>query len=72
MSLYGELEMRNGLFREHQARDCQDIEELTRTCCEETDRARQAKIHELFLHQERYPTTVSQLLTQIHDFTEQS
>ena len=67
ISLCGELEMRNRLFRENQAKDCQEIEELRRICCEETDRARQAKIDELSMHQERNPTTVSQLLTQIQD-----
>ena len=67
MSLFGEVEMRNGLFREHQAKDCRGIEEFVRICCEETDRARQARIDELFMHQEKNPTTVSQLLTQIRD-----
>ena len=67
MSLHGELEMRSRLFREHQANDCQEIEELMRTCCEEADRARQARIDELSVHHERNPMTVSQLLTQIHD-----
>ena len=67
MSLYGELEKRNGLFRENQATDCQEIEELRRICCEETDRARQARIDELSMHQERNPTTVSQLLAQNQD-----
>ena len=68
ISLYGELEMRNGLFRENQAKDCQEIEELRRICCEETDhRARQARIDELSMHQERNLTIVSQLLTQILD-----
>ena len=38
---------------------------LRRICCEETDRARQARIDELSMYQERNPTTVSQLLTQI-------
>ena len=59
--------MRNGLFRENQAKDCQEIEELRRICCEERDRARQARIDELSVHQERNPTTMSQLLTQIQD-----
>ena len=59
--------MKSGLFREHQAKDCQEIEELRRICCEEIDRARQAKIDELSMHQESNPTTVSQLLTQIQD-----
>ena len=38
--------MRNRLFPENQAKDCQEIEELRRICCEETDRARQARIDE--------------------------
>ena len=60
--------MRNRLFRENQAKDCQEIEELRRICCEETDhRARQARIDELSMHQERNLTTVSQLLTQFKD-----
>ena len=61
----GELEMRNRLFQESRARNCQEIEEV---CCEETDRARQLRIDELSLQQERNPITVSQLLTQIQDF----
>ena len=67
ISLYGELEIWNRLFRENEAKDCQEIEELRRICCEEADRARQARIDELSLRQERNPTTVSQLLTQIQD-----
>ena len=46
IGLYGELEVRNKLFPENQAKDCQEIEELRRICCEETDRARQARIDE--------------------------
>ena len=64
--------MTNTLFRENQAKDCQEIAKLKRICCEETDRARQARIEDLFMHQERNPTTVSQLLTRISGFTEQS
>ena len=59
--------MRNRLYPENQTQDCQEIEELRRICCEETDRARQARIDELSMHQERNPTTVSQLLTQIQE-----
>ena len=62
ISLYGELE-----FHENHARDCQAIEELRRICCEETNRARQARIDELSTYQERNPTTVRQLLTQIQE-----
>ena len=35
------------LFRENHAKDCQDIEELRRIRCEETDPAGQARIGEL-------------------------
>ena len=34
INLCGELERRNGLFRENRAKDCQEIEELRRICCE--------------------------------------
>ena len=61
-SLYGELEMRDRLFRENQAKDGKEIEELRIICCEETDRARQARSDVLCMHQERNPTTLSQLL----------
>ena len=43
ISLYGELELINRLFQEDHASDCQEIEELRSICCEETDRARQAR-----------------------------
>ena len=36
---------------------------LRRTCCAEADRARQARIDELSMQQERNPMTVSQMLT---------
>ena len=60
--------MRNRLFQESRARNCQEIEESRRICREETDRARQWRIDELSMQQERNPSTVSQLLTQIQDF----
>ena len=41
--------MRDILFRETRARNCQEIEELRRICCKETDRARQLRIDELSL-----------------------
>ena len=58
--------MMNRLFRENQANDCQTIEEL-RSCSEETDRARQARIDELSWKQEWNLTIVSQLLARIQD-----
>ena len=61
ISLCGELEMKNRLFQENQAKDCQEIEELRRICCEETDQASHAIIDELSVRQERNPATVSQL-----------
>ena len=68
INLYGELELRNRFIQESQAKYCQEIEELRGICREETDRARQARIDELSIRQERNPTTVSQLLAQIRDF----
>ena len=67
ISLYGEVELRNRLFQENHARDCQKIEELRSTCCEEADRARQARIDELSVQQEWNPTTVSQMMAQTRE-----
>ena len=60
----GELEKRNRLHQENHARVCQEIEELRSNCCEEPDRARQARNDDLSVQQHRNPTTVSQLMTQ--------
>ena len=38
-----EKELKNRLFQENHARDCQEFEELRSICCEETGRARQAR-----------------------------
>ena len=59
--------MRNKLFQESRTKDCQEIEELRRRCCEESDRARQAKLDELSMMQQRDPQTVSQLLAQMRE-----
>ena len=56
-----------GSFQEDHARDCQEIEELRRICCEETHQARQARIEELSMQQQRTPATVSQTRAQIQD-----
>ena len=58
ISLYGELELRSRLFQEDQARDCKEFEELQGICCEKIDTARQARIDEFYVHQERNPTTL--------------
>ena len=67
ISLCGEFKMRNRLFRANQAKDCQEIEELRRFSWEETNKARQARIDELSMRQQRNPETVNQLLTQIQE-----
>ena len=67
ISLYGEMELRSGLFQENHARDCQEIEELSRRCCEEIEQTRQARSEELSLQQRRNPTTMSQMMAQIQD-----
>ena len=58
---------KNRLFQEDHARDCQEIEELSRICCEETDQARQVRIEELPMQQQRNPTTLNQMMAQIRD-----
>ena len=43
--------MKNRLFREHQAKDCQDVEKLRRICCEENRSSNTSKnwwIHSAF------------------------
>ena len=65
INLFGDLKMRNRTFQENGARTCQDMEELRRICCEETDPARHLRTDDLSMQQERNPSTVSQLLTQI-------
>ena len=67
-----ELEIRDRLRHESQARTSQEIEELRRICHEETNRVRNLKIEELSPRQERDPATVSQLLAQILDFQNQA
>ena len=59
--------MRNRLLPESRARDCQEFEELRRICCEETVKARRLRIDELSMQQERNPTIMSQIFTQIQD-----
>ena len=61
--------MRNRIFQESRARTCQEIWGISENLLQKkkTDRARQARIDELSMHQERNPTTVSQLVNQIQD-----
>ena len=46
INLRRELQMKSRLY----TRSCREIEELRRICCEETERARQARIDELCMH----------------------
>ena len=59
--------MRNRLFREHQAKDCQDVEKLRRICCEENRSSNRSKNWWIVHASREDPTTVSQLLTEIQD-----
>ena len=57
--------MRNTAFKEDRARDYQEIEELRRICCEETDKVRDLKLDELSTQPKESLSTVNQLLVQI-------
>ena len=57
--------MRNRLFRESRARNCQDVEELRRFCSLEAEKARQSRIEELSLNHEMSPSVVNQLISEI-------
>ena len=61
------MELRSRFFQEDHATDCQEIEELRSVCCEEADRARQARGDKLSSQQERNPTAVSQVIAQIRE-----
>ena len=49
--LFGEPHIKNKIFQDDRAKDCQAIEELRSICCEEADRARQLKIDERSMQQ---------------------
>ena len=72
INLCDQLEMRNRLFNESRARNCQEIEELRRYVAEKKDWARQLKIDQLSMQQKGNPSTVSQLLTQIPDLQDKA
>ena len=60
--------MKYSFIRERHTRTSGEIGELRRIFCEETNRVRQLRVDELCMQQERSPTTVSQILSQIRDF----
>ena len=62
--------MRNRLNQESHIRTCQEIQEL-RTCCEETDRARQAGIDELSVPQKEGFSNCESTIDSKSGFTEQ-
>ena len=52
--------------------NCQEIEELRRICCEETDRARQARIDELYCASSEESYDCESIVDSNSGFTEQS
>ena len=62
-----DVDKRNEVLQEDHAKDCKEVEELRRVCCEETDKARPFIIDELSMQQKGNPSTVNQLLAQIQD-----
>ena len=50
--------------------NCQEIEELRSVCCEETDRARQARIDELSVHQVRNPIQIQDLQNKVNSLSD--
>ena len=55
------------LFHEDFAKDCQKNQESRRICCNETDHARQARLEELSMQQQRNLTIVFQMMAQIRN-----
>ena len=55
------------LFKKVAQKIANTLKNLRRHCCEESDRARQAKLDELSVMQQRDPQTVSQLLAQMRE-----
>ena len=72
INLCGELELKNRIGQESHTRASQEIEELRRICCEETNRVRHLRIKEWSMQQERDPNIVSQPLTQIWDLQDKA
>ena len=56
INLCGELEMRNSLFQESRTKDCREIEEFRNLAAmKKVIKARQAKLDELSMKQQRNP-----------------
>ena len=49
ISLYGELDLRNRLFQEDHARDCQEIEELRRSAKKQIEQDKQDQMNCLYI-----------------------
>ena len=60
--LFGELNMKNRIYQEHHATDCQEIQESRRICCKQADRVRQFRIYELSMYQIVNPSSVNQCI----------
>ena len=67
ISLHGELELRNRCFQESRARNCQEIVEIRRFCSLDAEKARQSRIEELSKNQERRPSVVDHLMSEIQE-----
>ena len=68
--LCGELEMNNNLHQESYARNCREIEELKKRCCQEENAVRQRKLEEFPTQHDQESRTVSQLRHQVRRLQE--
>ena len=59
--------MRNNVFQEDFARDCQEIEEFLRICCAEVERTKQLWSDELSTQKEESKSAVKQWMVQIQE-----
>ena len=59
--------MRNRLFLQSRARDCQEIRELRRFCYEEADKTIQSTFEEFLMNQQRSPCVVIQDMSEIQE-----
>ena len=65
--IFFELDMREESSKKIAQDIAKKLRKLRRICCEETERARQLRIDDLSMQQERNPSIVRKLLTQIQD-----
>ena len=68
--LCSELEMKNRLHQERNARSCRELEELKRRCCKEEHGVTQQKLNECSMQQDQESRTASLLRDQIRKLQE--